>query len=346
MKQNSVVFFSFLLLIVSGFLFAKKQDDKRYDLVIVGSGPAGLTAALFAAQMGLSVLVITGKEIGGQLNYAPKITNWPGVYEKPISGKELVQRLYQHAKGAGAPFLNEEVVEVDCLHKPFVLKTSTGKTIVSYSIIIATGSKPKLLGIPGEQQYWGNGISTCALCDGMLYKQKKVAIIGNGTKALHNVLHMINIADQIIVITEKKSLSGTKQLQEAVINNPKCTFLFECKPTAFHGTSNSGVTQLTYFDNTLNQEKTIDIDGAFVSIGSVPNTDLFSKQLQMDQNGQFPKTTDMVNTGIPGIFIAMPQQHHQAIICAGLGCAAALSANHYLKNQKKTETIQRKKTSF
>ena len=304
--------------------------DQLEMVVIIGSGPAGLTAALYAAQAGLRPLVITGKDEGGQLTKTAAVKNWPGIEE--VSGKDLMDSLFQHAKGAGARFLFDEVIAVNFSEKPFVLKTKQKIKIKARAVIIATGSTPRMLNIPGEEQYWGNGISNCAICDGALYKNKKVVIIGGGNTAFENVLYLKNFTNDITIIHKDDTLGGFATNREKIMGDTTIRILYDTIATEFCGDMD-GFTHLI-IENKKTKQKTMEkFDGVFLSIGSKPNTDMFKNSLELTKFG-YIKTHNQVETSLEGIFAigdVRETRYRQAIISAGDGSLAALEAEKYLK---------------
>lgn len=317
MYNNS--FCIYLILLFSPVL---ATEDVIHNLVIVGSGPAGLTAAIYAGRAGLNPLVICGKTPGGQLTMVKTISNWPGY--ATISGSDLITMLLNHAKGLGTEYLEEEVVSLDSKTNPFVITTGSGKKIRARSIIIATGTKQKMLSCPGEQTYWGKGISHCALCDGLLYKNKNVLVIGGGNAALENALHLKNFTKNITIITSDNGFTADSQIKNKILQDPDYTIYYNCTVKEFLG-DETGLTQANLIFEKTKEIKIIPVNGAFIAIGFTPNTGLIPN-LEYD----FIYHSDTPRTSINGIFIAINDRYRQAIVSAGLGCCAAIEAMKYL----------------
>jgi thioredoxin reductase (NADPH) len=212
-----------------------------YKTVIIGSGPAGLTAGIYSSRAHLEPLIIEGKKPGGQLMSTSYIENWPG--EKKILAPELMMKMRDHAKHLGCAFLSQEIVKVDFTKRPFTLWTGTNKEIKAHSIIIATGATPKRLNIPGEATYWGKGVTTCAVCDGALYKDQSVVIVGGGDTAMEDASFMTNFTDKITVVHILDKLTASQAMQERVLNNPKINILYSSTITEIQG-NNDHVTQI------------------------------------------------------------------------------------------------------
>lgn len=315
-----VLLYSYLILFFSILQGGLHEDT--YKLVIIGSGPAGLTAALYAARAGLQPLVICGDVKGGQLTMATTVSNWPG--RTSISGSDLMNSIFNHAQKTGAQYFSDEVISIDCDGKPFVVMTRQGRRIQAQSIIIATGTKQKMLSCPGEREYWGRGISHCALCDGALYKNKNVLVVGGGNAALENALHLKKIAKNITIITSENELSAEPNLKARVLQDATYTIHYNCTVGAFLG-NDSGITHATIVCKKTGTQNTIPIDGAFIAIGFAPNIDFVPPHI-LGQSNQF----DGVKTAVKGVFIAISSRYRQAIVSAGLGCCAAIEAMKYL----------------
>jgi len=316
-----MAFYSCLILFFS-ILQGGFNEDIVHELVIIGSGPAGLTAALYAARAGLQPLVVCGEVKGGQLTLATSVLNWPG--QSSISGSNLVNSLFEHARNVGAQYLYDEVISIDCERKPSVITTRQGKKINTRAIIVATGTKQKMLSCPGEREYWGRGISHCALCDGALYKNKNVLVVGGGNASLENALHLKKFTNNITIITPEDMLLAESRIKNRVLQDATYTIHYNCTVGEFFG-NDSGVTHATVLCEKTGMQKTIPIDGAFVAIGSTPDMDFVPSRV-VRQSGQ----CDCVKTSVEGIFIAISLQYRQAIVSAGLGCCAAIEAMKYL----------------
>lgn len=306
------------------------QDEK---LVIIGSGPAGYTAAIYAARADLNPLIIEGPVPGGQLMGTTYVENWPGI--KQILGPQLMMQLREHALSFGARTLAEEVISVDFNQHPFLIKTAKN-TLRTQSVIIATGATPKKLGCPGEAEYWGKGVTTCAVCDGAFYKNKRVVIVGGGDTAMEDASFMTNFTDQITLVHILPNLTASHAMQQRVLNNPKINILYESTVTAIEGNGQQ-VTSLIIKNQKTGQTTQLPTDAVFIAVGLAPNTTIFKGQLDLAKNG-YIITQEHTKTSIPGVFVAgdvADFRYRQAITSAGSGCMAALDAERYLKNPYK-----------
>lgn len=298
-------------------------------LIIIGSGPAGLTAAIYSARANLNPLIIEGSNPGGQLMSTSFVENWPG--EKKIMGPKLMMNMKEHAESLGTQFLSESVVKVDFSKKPFTLWTDRDSELKAESIIIATGATPKRLGVPGEDTYWGKGITTCAVCDGAFFKDKNVVVIGGGDTAMEDASFLKKFTKQITVIQLLDTLTASPAMQERVLNDPDITILYHSTVTEFKG-DGTRLTQITITNQETQQQTTMAVDGAFLAIGMKPNTKPFQGQLEMDKWG-YVTVQNHTKTSVEGIFAAGDVEdfrYRQAISAAGAGCMAALDAQAYL----------------
>ncbi len=298
-------------------------------LVIIGSGPAGLTAAIYAARAYLNPLVIDGSEPGGQLMGTSYVENWPG--EISILGPTLMKKLRDHAAHFKTRFLSEAVITADLSVRPFVLKTRR-HTIETHTIIVATGATPKKLGCPGEEEYWGRGVSSCAVCDGSFYHGKPVIIVGGGDSAMEAASFMTHFTDQITVIHILSQLTASATMQARIIDDPRIKIIYNSTVTGILGTAGK-VSGAQVTNQNTGQQTELPASGVFVAIGLKPNTDIFKGQLEMNSYG-YLKVQDYTHTSIPGVFAAgdvADERYRQAITSAGTGCAATLDAERYLK---------------
>jgi len=303
-----------------------------HDLIIIGSGPAGLTAAIYAARAKLKPIVISGPNPGGQLVSTTYIENWPG--EQSILGADLMLKMREHAAHFGTNFIDQSVVKADFSQKPFKIWTSDNQELLANSVIIATGANPKLLNCPGEQTYWSKGVSTCAVCDGALYSEKQIVIIGGGDTAMEEALFLTRFNNKITIIQIGDKLTASQIMQERVLSKPEIKIIYESAVQAILGKQEhvTGV-QIKNLKTGLLQE--LPADAVFLAIGLKPMSDLFAGQLALDNYGHI-LVTNQTNSSIPGIFIAgdvCDSKYRQAITAAGFGCMAALDAERYLTNQ-------------
>lgn len=302
----------------------------KKKLTIIGSGPAGLTAAIYAARANLEPLVINGSTPGGQLMSTSTVENWPGI--KSIMGPELMMQMKEHAQHFGTTFLDESVVSVQFDKKPFILTTERDTQIETDAVIIATGATPKKLHIPGEQEYWAKGVTTCAVCDGAFYRDVPVVIVGGGDTAMEDALFMKNFTKQITIVQILDELTASHALKEPVLQDPDITILYNSTIKQITG-DGSHVSALTIRNNKTNEETTLNTNAVFVAIGLNPNTQPFKDHLDCDDYG-YIIINNHTRTSIPGVFAAgdvFDNRYKQAITAAGSGCRAALDAEQYLK---------------
>jgi thioredoxin reductase (NADPH) len=300
-----------------------------HKLIIIGSGPAGLTAAVYAARANLAPLVIDGPTPGGQLMSTTYVENWPG--EKSILGPSLMMNMQEHATSFGAIFISENIVNVTLQKKPFTLTTHKNSILQAQALIIATGATPKRLHCPGEDTYWGKGVTTCAVCDGVFYKDQPVVIVGGGDTAMENASFMLNFTNDITIIHILDTLTASQAMQKRILNNPSVKIIYSSTVTSIQG--NSTVTSVTIMNMDTKTEHTIATNAVFVSIGLTPNTQLFKDQLTLTASG-YVLLHNHTHTSIEGVFAAgdvADARYRQAISSAGVGCMAALDAERYIK---------------
>ena len=307
---------------------------KTAKVIILGSGPAGCTAAIYAARAGLSPVLISGPVPGGQLTKTSAIENWPG--EKSISGYDLMEKLMDHAKSLGTEFVSDTIVSADFSGRPLVLK-SENETYEAQALIIATGAEPRWLGLPSEAKFMGNGVSACATCDGFFYRDQDTAVVGGGNTALSDALYLANLARQVYLIHRRDEFRAEKTLVDRVqekVKEGKITLVLNAEVKEILGNDLSGVSGIkaAFKDGT---EKEIPVTGVFVAIGHLPNSSIFANLLETDHG--IVKTgygAYKTGTSVPGVFAAGDVQdplYRQAITSAGTGCMAAQDAARYLK---------------
>lgn len=305
--------------------------DKR-NLIIIGSGPSGYTAALYASRANLSPLVIEGHEPGGQLTTTTEVENFPG-FPDGIQGPELMERMKKQAARFGTDFINDHVVEVNFSKRPFYLKTEGGKEFEADTIIISTGASAKYLGIPNEKELIGRGVSACATCDGFFFKDKVVHVIGGGDTAMEEATFLTKFAKKVTIIHRRDTLRASKPMQERAMNNPKIDFLWDATVSEILFNETAGVTGIK-----VQNLKTGDIverptDGLFLGIGHTPNTGFLKNHIELDKEG-YVKTSDIPKTSVPGVFVCgdvVDHTYKQAITAAGMGCMAAIQAEKFME---------------
>ena len=301
------------------------------DVVIIGSGCAGLTAAIYSARANLKPLVIRGLEAGGQLTLTTLVENFPG-FPKGVQGPELIELMEKQASVFGAEFKDGHVTRVDLSRRPFVLEAE-GETIETRTLIIASGASARLLGLDSERKLLGHGVSTCATCDGYFYRGKEVVVVGGGDTAAEDALFLTRYADQVNVVHRRDQLRASKIMQDRLFRNPKVKFLWNSLVSDVLDVERGEVTGIKLKDAKTGDETVKDCHGVFIGIGHSPNTALFRGQLEMNETG-YLITHDGSRTNVPGVFAAGDVQDHiyrQAITAAGSGCMAAIDAERFLE---------------
>ena len=302
------------------------------SVIVLGSGPAGLTAAIYTTRAGLSPLVFEGAEAGGQLMLTTEVENYPG-FADPILGPDLIANMRAQAQRVGAEFISEDAVQVDLSRRPFRITSQSGDTYETNALIIATGAKAKLLGLPGEQRLMGRGVSTCATCDGFFFRDRNVIVVGGGDTAMEEALYLSKLAKSVTVVHRRDQLRASKILQQRAMGNPKISFVWSHTVADIVGDGKvSGVKLRDLRTDRVVERPT---DGVFVAIGHKPNTDLFRGQLAIDDNGYIIRTRRSA-TSVEGVFAAGDVHDHtyrQAVTAAGYGCEAAIDAERWLQQQ-------------
>ncbi|MFQ6124152.1 MAG: thioredoxin-disulfide reductase [Candidatus Heimdallarchaeota archaeon] len=305
--------------------------DLSQKIIIIGSGPAGLTAAIYSARAGLNPLIIAGFQAGGQLMLTTTVENYPG-FPNGIDGPELIKLMRIQAERYGAKFIDEDVKSVDFTSRPFKV-TSSEETYEGKAIIIATGASTRWLGLESEQRLIGRGVSSCATCDGFFFKNKEVVVVGGGDGAMEEALYLANLASKVTVIHRRDQLRASKIMQERAFKNSKIHFIWNSIVTEIIGENRvEGV----ILNNVNTREATkLKCDGIFIAIGQEPNTKLFEGQIELDEKGYI--VTDGTRTNIEGVFCAgdvFDYRYRQAITAAGSGCEAAIDAERWLSEQE------------
>jgi len=306
------------------------QMPELRNVIVIGSGPAGLTAALYSARANLKPLVIEGLEAGGQLMLTTLVENWPG-FRDGIMGPALMDEMRVQAERFGAEVIRGQVTSVNLRSNPFVVRTSDAE-YASRSVIVATGASARLLGLPSERGLLGHGVSTCATCDGYFFRGKPIAVVGGGDSAMEEAIFLTRFASHVIVVHRRESLRASKIMQDKAFANPKISFEWNADVVEITDTGKREVTGMVLRNNKTGAQKEVAVQGVFVAIGHTPNTALFKDQLELDPNGYI--VTHMgPRTSVRGVFACGDVQDHvyrQAITAAGTGCMAAIDAEHYL----------------
>lgn len=314
---------------------AIKGDDAVHDVAVLGSGPAGLTAAIYAARAGMSPIVLCGINRGGQLMITTDVENFPG-FRDPVTGPDLMIQMEGQAERVGAKLLDEEVLSVDLSHRPFAMTTNTGKTYHTKTLIIATGAKAKWLGLPSETALYNKGVSACATCDGFFFKGKNVVVVGGGDTAMEEALYLSRLVNSVTVIHRRDTLRASKVMADRALKNEKIKFVWNTGIKEILDPSEGKVTGVLVQNLLTDEESVIPTDGVFIAIGHQPVTDLFKGQLDLDQNGYICVTKGM-HVGIPGVYAAgdvHDTEYRQAITAAGMGCMAAMDAVRFLEAEE------------
>ncbi len=304
------------------------------DCLIIGSGPAGYTAAIYTARADMKPVVFTGLEMGGQLVTTTEVENFPG-YPQGVQGPQLMEDIRQQAERFGTDIRFGIITEVDFRKYPFYLKTDDGKEISAKTVIIATGASAKWLGLESEKRYSGNGVSACATCDGFFYRGMDVAVVGGGDTACEEASYLAKLCKKVYLIVRRDELRASKAMQHRVQNTPNIEILWNSSTKEIVGDGNV-VTGAVIVNNKTGEEKNIDIQGFFVAIGHKPNTDVFAGQLEMNPEGYIKTVPGSTYTSVEGVFAAGDVQDHvyrQGITAAGSGCMAAIDAERWLACQ-------------
>lgn len=302
---------------------------------IIGGGPAGYTAAIYASRANLSPILIEGMQPGGQLTTTTTVENFPG-FPDGINGTEMVMKMREQAIHFGADIRQGLVSEVDLSTRPFRLSVDNGDVIVAQTVIIATGANARYLGLPDEQKFMGMGVSACATCDGFFYRKRVVAVVGGGDTACEEAAYLASLARQVYLIVRKPALRATKVMQQRVFDTPNIKVLFNCNTLSLYGNEVLEGARLVEFKGT-DRERTFDlpIDGFFLAIGHRPNTTLFEGKVELDDGGYIRTQSPSTATSVPGVFAAgdvADPHYRQAINAAASGCRAAMDADRFLVN--------------
>jgi thioredoxin reductase (NADPH) len=309
------------------------MNAKHSKVLILGSGPAGYTAAIYAARAMLEPVLIQGSQPGGQMTVTTDVENYPG-FAEVVQGPWLMEQMRAQAEHVGTEMIMDQIVKVDLHRRPFRLEGDSGDAYTCDVLIVATGAQARWLGLPSEAKFKGHGVSACATCDGFFFKGKKVAVIGGGNTAVEEALFLTNFAQKVTVVHRRDSFRAEKIMQERLFKNPKIEVVWNSVLEEVLGTDQPRtVTGIRLKNVATGQITTHEVDGVFTAIGHVPATDLFKGQLDMKPSGYLITEPDSTRTSVPGVFAAgdvKDEVFRQAVTAAGMGCMAALEAERYL----------------
>lgn len=312
------------------------MSEIKTRCLIIGSGPAGYTAAIYASRANINPLVIEGQQPGGQLTITTEIENFPG-QPNGTTGPQLMDDIRAQALKFGADIRSGLVTEVDFSTRPFKAKTNNGLEITANSVIISTGASARYLGLPDEQKYSGLGVSACATCDGFFYRGKRVAVVGGGDTACEEALYLSNLASDVFLIVRKPHLRASKVMQQRVLNKPNIKVLFNTNTTGLYGEEYLEGAHLVEHVGTANEQHyDLPLDGFFLAIGHNPNTEVFRQYIDCDTAGYIKVKGGGTQTNVPGVFAAgdvADPVYRQAISAAGMGCKAALDVERFLNEE-------------
>ena len=311
-------------------------ETKHAEILIIGSGPAGWTAAIYGARALRDVLVVTGIQPGGQLTITTEVENYPGFAE--IQGPELMVKMQEHAEKMGAKVADDHIASVDLESRPFKAVGESGTVYTADSVIVSTGAQAKWLGLPSEEKFKGFGVSACATCDGFFYRGREVMVVGGGNSAVEEALFLTNFASKVTVVHRRDSFRAEKILQDRLFKNPKVEVVWNHTLEEVVGDENPlGVTGAKIKDVSTGEVKLVPVHGVFIAIGHAPSTELFKGKLAMKPNGYLITTPGTPQTDIPGVFAAgdvTDETYRQAVTAAGMGCMAALEAERFLSEHE------------
>ena len=314
------------------------MSEIHHKIIIIGSGPAGFTAALYNGRANLKPVIFEGMQPGGQLTITTEVENYPG-YEHGIQGPELMDVMRKQAHRFGATSIYKEITEVDFSKRPFKLK-SYDEEYTADAVIVATGASAKLLGLEGEKKYMGYGVSACATCDGFFFKNQKVLVVGGGDTAMEEANYLTTHASEVTIVHRREGFRASSIMLERAKKNPKIKFLLNKTIKNVIGVENNGIKKMTgvVLQDTIDKSTTeYSTDGLFIGIGHKPNTDIFKGQLDMEDNGYLKVKPGSTYTNIEGVFAAgdvADSKYRQAVTAAGTGCMAALDAERWLEAQE------------
>lgn len=315
------------------------SETKHTKVLIIGSGPAGYTAAIYAARANLEPILVQGLQPGGQLTITTEVENYPG-FADVIQGPWLMEQMQAQAKHVGTTLISDMITEVDFSGHPFKAVGDSGTVYTGDTVIIATGATARWLGLPSEQHFMGKGVSACATCDGFFYRGKDVAVIGGGNTAVEEALFLTNFCNKVTLVHRRDELRAERIMQERLFKNEKIEIIWDSVVEEIIG-DDSGVTGMKLKNVKSGEEQTVDVEGFFVAIGHDPATKIFKGKVDMDDHGYIIKAPDSTATSVPGVFAAgdvADQVYRQAVTAAGMGCMAALEADKFLAAMESPDT--------
>ena len=309
----------------------------RTKMLIIGSGPAGYTAAIYATRASLDPLMVRGMQPGGQLSITTDVENYPG-FETAIQGPWLMEQMYKQCEHIGTRILEDLIVKIDLSKRPFVATGDAGDTYVADTVVICTGAQARWLGLESETKYRGAGVSACATCDGFFFRGKNVAVVGGGNTAVEEALYLTNHAAKVTLIHRRDTLRAEKMLQARLLKHPKVEIVWNSAVEEVLGSGTpASVSGLALKNLVTGERRNLAVDGLFVAIGHVPATEVFKGQLDMDAEGYIRTKPDSTATDIPGVYAAgdvKDKIFRQAVTAAGMGCMAALEAEKFLAHSE------------
>jgi len=308
------------------------EKNQHHRMIILGSGPAGLTAAIYAARAILNPVVVSGREAGGQLMITTDVENYPG-FPEGIKGPEMMELLKEQALRFGTKFLSGDVIEVDLRQRPFKLNLENKDTLTCDSLIISSGASARWLGLDSEKEFSGKGVSACATCDGFFFRDQDVGVVGGGDTALEEALYLANMCKSVTLIHRRDELRGSKIMQKRTIDHEKISIFWDTVVEEVVGNPKDGMTSLKVRNVKTDEVSEHPFTGLFIAIGHTPNTSLFNDQLELDENGYIQVTPGTTYTSVEGVFASGDVQDHvyrQAVTAAGTGCMAAIDAERWL----------------
>ncbi len=325
---------------VVGAVLDSKMEHKTKTLIL-GSGPAGATAAIYAARANLKPIMVHGMQPGGQMTITTEVENYPG-FAEVIQGPWLMEQMEKQAANVGTEIINDHIAEVDFSKRPFVLKGESGDTYITDTLIIATGAQAKWLGLESEEKFKGYGVSGCATCDGFFFRDKKVAVIGGGNTAVEEALYLTNHASHVTLVHRRDELRAEKILQDRLFKNSKVEMLWDNVLDEVVGDEDPlSVTGARVKNVKTGEVQTLDVEGVFIAIGHKPNTDIFTGKIDTDREGYIVTKAGTTLTNIAGVFAAGDVQdktYRQAVTAAGTGCMAALDAQRFIEEQEDSDS--------